>query len=49
MKRATVHLHKPGKNAVVAYEGEIVLREPGHLLIHARWERPRLRASLRHL
>ena len=42
MERVTVHLHKPGKNAVVTYEGEVVLREPGHLLIHARWERSRL-------
>ena len=42
MERVTVHLHKPGKNAVVTYKGEVVLNEPGHLLVHARWERSRL-------
>ena len=42
MERATVHLHKPGKNTVVTYEGEVVLREPGHVLVHARWAHPRL-------
>ncbi len=42
-ERVNVRLHKPGKNAVVSYEGEVLLREPGHLLIHARWECPPLR------
>jgi predicted RNA-binding protein associated with RNAse of E/G family len=38
----TVHLIKPGKGNTIIYTGVLLLREPGHTLIHARWERPRL-------
>ncbi len=38
----TVHLLKPGKGATVTYRGTLLLAEPGHVLIHARWERDAL-------
>src|SRR5262245_26181240 len=41
-REITVHLLKPGKNTIVTYHGELVRAEADHLLIHARWERPRL-------
>jgi predicted RNA-binding protein associated with RNAse of E/G family len=42
MPTITVHLLKPGKGNTITYTGELLLREPGHVLIHARWERPQL-------
>ena len=42
MPTITVHLLKPGKGTTITYTGELLRREQGHLLIHARWERPRL-------
>src|SRR5262249_49653941 len=33
---------KPGKGTIISYRGELLLSEPGHILIHARWERPTL-------
>ncbi len=39
MQRIKVHLVKPRKQRTVIYEGVILLEEPGHLLVHARWER----------
>jgi predicted RNA-binding protein associated with RNAse of E/G family len=42
MRSITVHLLKPGKHSTVTYQGEVLLEEPGHILIHARWERPPL-------
>ena len=39
MRTITVHLLKPGKGTTVTYQGKLLLAEPGHLLIHARWER----------
>ena len=42
MRSITVHLLKPGKGTTVAYQAELVLEEPGHILLHARWERPAL-------
>jgi len=39
MQRITVHLVKPRKQRTVIYEGMILAEEPGHLLVHARWER----------
>ncbi len=42
MRTITVHLLKPGKGTTITYQGEMLLAEPGHLLIHARWERPAL-------
>jgi protein associated with RNAse G/E len=39
MRRITVHLVKPRKQKTVIYEGVILLEEPGHVLVHARWER----------
>ena len=42
MRTITVHLLKPGKGTTVTYQGELLLSEPGHLLIHARWERAAL-------
>ena len=41
MRNITVHLLKPGKGTTITYHGELLADEPGHLLIHARWERPR--------
>src|ERR1700712_3774459 len=40
MRTITVHLLKPGKHTTITYQGELLLEEPGHVLIHARWERP---------
>lgn len=34
-----VHLVKPRKQRTVIYEGVLLLEEPGHLLVHARWKR----------
>lgn len=42
MPEITVHLLKPGKGTTVTYHGELLHAELSHLLIHARWERPRL-------
>ncbi len=42
MRTITVHLLKPGKGTTLTYQGELLLSEPGHLLIHARWERATL-------
>jgi predicted RNA-binding protein associated with RNAse of E/G family len=42
MRTITVQLLKPGKGTTVTYRGELLRAETGHLLIHARWERPRL-------
>jgi predicted RNA-binding protein associated with RNAse of E/G family len=42
MHKITVHLLKPGKGTTITYHGELLADEPGHLLIHARWERPRI-------
>ena len=39
MQRIKVHLVKPRKQKTVIYEGVILVEEPGHLLVHARWER----------
>jgi predicted RNA-binding protein associated with RNAse of E/G family len=39
MQRINVHLVKPRKQKTVIYEGVILVQEPGHLLVHARWER----------
>ena len=38
----TVHLLKPAKGTTITYQGELIRAEPNHLLVHARWERPRL-------
>lgn len=37
-----VRLLKPGKGAVVVFHGDLLHHHGGHLLIEARWERPRL-------
>src|SRR5918911_3352852 len=42
MRSITVELLKPGKGITITYQGELLLEEPGHLLLHARWERPAL-------
>jgi predicted RNA-binding protein associated with RNAse of E/G family len=39
MQTIKVHLLKPRKQRTVAYEGVLLLHEPEHLLVHARWER----------
>jgi predicted RNA-binding protein associated with RNAse of E/G family len=39
MHNITVHLLKPRKHKTVTYQGALVVQEPGHLLVHARWER----------
>ena len=38
----TIHLLKPGKGTTVTYQGALLSAEPGHILIHARWERDEL-------
>jgi protein associated with RNAse G/E len=40
MPTITVQLLKPGKGTIISYRGELRLSEPGHILIHARWEWP---------
>jgi protein associated with RNAse G/E len=42
MRTITVQLLKPGKGTTVTYQGELLLEEPGHILIHARWDRATL-------
>src|SRR6266508_2584774 len=42
MRSITVHLLKPGKNTTITYQGVLLREEPGHITIHARWERPAL-------
>jgi predicted RNA-binding protein associated with RNAse of E/G family len=39
MHQVTVHLIKPRKQRTVVYEGMLLVEEPGHVLVHARWER----------
>jgi len=39
MQKIKVHLVKPRKQKTVIYEGVILVQEPGHLLVQARWER----------
>ena len=39
MQQITVHLVKPRKQRTVVYEGMVLVEEPGHVLVHARWER----------
>jgi len=41
MRTITVHLLKPGKGTTITYTGELLRHAPDHMLIHARWERPR--------
>ena len=40
MRTITIHLLKPGKDTTITYTGELLRHEPGHMLIHARWEHP---------
>ena len=42
MNAYTVKLLKPGKDTEIVYQGYALLREPNHLLIHARWDRDAL-------
>lgn len=42
MQTYTVHLVKPGKNTQITYHGAMIAEEQGHVVIHARWERPPL-------
>ncbi len=42
MNAYTVKLLKPGKGTEITYQGFELLREPNHLLIHARWDRDTL-------
>ena len=39
MQTIKVHLVKPRKQKTVIYEGVILVQEPRHLLVQARWER----------
>jgi len=39
MRTIRVHLVKPRKQRTVIYEGVLLVEEPGHLLVHARWKR----------
>ncbi|NOK62111.1 MAG: DUF402 domain-containing protein [Chloroflexi bacterium AL-W] len=42
MGTLTVHLLKPASDKTITYQGELISDEHGHILIHARWERPNL-------
>jgi hypothetical protein len=42
MTEITVHLLKPAKGTTVTYRGTLLHAEPGHILIHARWDRAAL-------
>lgn len=42
MKTYTIHLLKPGKNTEITYHGALIAEEHGHVVVHARWERPPL-------
>jgi predicted RNA-binding protein associated with RNAse of E/G family len=42
MQEITIHLLKPAKGTIVTYRGELIRAEADLLLVHARWERPRL-------
>ena len=37
LQEVTVKLVKPAKNETVTYRGQLLLQEPNHLLVHARW------------
>lgn len=39
MRTVTVRLVKPAKQMVITYQGGLILEEPDHLLVHARWDR----------
>ena len=39
MQPITVHLLKPSKQKTVIYQGLLLVEEPGHMVVHARWER----------
>lgn len=42
MTEITVQLLKPAKGAIVTYQGTLLRAEPGHIMIHARWDRDAL-------
>jgi predicted RNA-binding protein associated with RNAse of E/G family len=42
MPEIRVELHKPSKNQVVAYDGTVLARAPGYVLVRAPWTRPDL-------
>ena len=42
MQEITIHLLKPAKGTIITYRGELIHAEVDRLLVHARWERPRL-------
>jgi protein associated with RNAse G/E len=42
MPTIPVHLLTPGTGTTLTYQGELLLEEPEHLLIHARWDRAAL-------
>lgn len=37
-----IELHKPARRQIVTYEGEVLARAPGYLLVRAPWTRPAL-------
>lgn len=37
MPSIRIELHKPLKNQVIAYDGEVLLRAPGYVLVRAPW------------
>lgn len=39
LPQVTVHLFKPHKQKTVTYEGVLLVQEPTHLVVHARWKR----------
>ena len=42
MKTYTIHLLKPSKNTEITYHGAMIAEEQGHVIVHARWDRPTL-------
>lgn len=41
-KRITIQIHKPGKRQTVTYQSEVLEAAGSHVLVLARWDRPRL-------
>ena len=45
LQEITVKLLKPAKGQTVTYQGQLLLQESGHLLVHARWTHDSLHYS----
>lgn len=38
----TIQLFKPAKGKIITYQGRVLERDTNHILVHARWEYPRI-------